>query len=171
MEDLIMHSHELYGEPSHPSSPPLPPTPTGEPVPRYPYGSKTTKVTSVPPSTPTRLVGPHLESPPQDFTPRMPARPASSIHPSLRANPPTPSRGHSDAYSSSTLLQSSNVTPEESRSSSPSSSSVEAGENPEPITLPAQVMLVTPPSSSDAITHSDIQSDRDSVSSPPASGG
>ena len=164
-----MNSHALYGEPSHPS-PPLPPTPTGEPAPRYPYGSKTTKVTSVPPSTPTPSVGGlHLESSPQDFTPRMPARPASSIHPSLRANPQTPSRGHSDAYSSDMPLHSSNVTPEESRSSSPSNSSVEGDGNPEPIMLPSQAMTVTPPSS-DGITHSDIQSDRDSVSSPSGGG-
>ncbi|KAG6919578.1 hypothetical protein DXG01_004241 [Tephrocybe rancida] len=95
MEDLIIHAHILYEE--HPShySPPLPATPAGEPAPVYTYGSKSTKVASVPPSTPSgSATVPHPS--PQDFTPRLPARPTSSIHPSLRANPQTPTRGHSD---------------------------------------------------------------------------
>jgi len=88
MEDLIINAHILFDEhEAHHEhhEPPLPPTPAGEPVPHYAYGSKRTKVASVPP-TPTRPEMP----PPEDFTPRLPPRPANSIHPSLRANPPTP---------------------------------------------------------------------------------
>ncbi|KAG6891402.1 hypothetical protein C0992_007626 [Termitomyces sp. T32_za158] len=93
MEDLIVHAHILYSEhPSH-SSPPLPPTPAGEPVPVYTYGSKSTKVANV--LLPTSNVTSQTTSP-QDFTPRLPARPTSSIHPSLRANPQSPTRVYND---------------------------------------------------------------------------
>ncbi|KAG5352722.1 hypothetical protein C0989_000875 [Termitomyces sp. Mn162] len=96
MEDLIIHAHILF--PEHPShhSPPLPPTPAGEPVPVYAYGSKSTKVSSVPPSTPNNNTASHATSSPQDFTPRLPARPTSSIHPSLRANLQSPTRTYPD---------------------------------------------------------------------------
>ncbi|KAF8912956.1 hypothetical protein CPB84DRAFT_1820455 [Gymnopilus junonius] len=79
MEDLILHAHLLYDHDVGHNSPPLPPTPAGEPVPQVSYGSKRTKVTTVPPP----------ESPPsvpQDFTPRLPSRPNNSIHPSARTN-------------------------------------------------------------------------------------
>ncbi|KAG6891083.1 hypothetical protein C0995_014173 [Termitomyces sp. Mi166 len=96
MEDLIIHAHILYSEyPSH-YSPPLPPTPAGEPVPVYTYGSKNTKVASVTLSTPNNNTTFHATSP-QDFTPRLPARPTSSIHPSSRANPQSPTRTYHDS--------------------------------------------------------------------------
>jgi hypothetical protein len=96
MEDLIMNAHILYDEHTNHPSPPLPPTPAGEPVPYFAYGSKRTKVASMPP-TPTTTSGPYPPSPPQDFTPRLPARPTSSIHPSLRAGAASPTRGRADA--------------------------------------------------------------------------
>ncbi|KAF9056472.1 hypothetical protein BJ165DRAFT_1522378 [Panaeolus papilionaceus] len=75
MEDLIVNSHILYDHEPVSSSPPLPPTPAGEPVPPISYGSKTTKISTVPPSA---------TSPSQDFTPPLPPRPQNSIHPSSR---------------------------------------------------------------------------------------
>lgn len=90
MEDLITNTHVLYEDQTGHPSPPLPPTPLGEPA-RYYYGSKTTKVASVPPTI-TGSAG----SPTQDFTPRLPPRPANSIHPSSRGNPVSPTRGQFD---------------------------------------------------------------------------
>ncbi|KAG5653501.1 hypothetical protein H0H81_012711 [Sphagnurus paluster] len=129
MEDLIIHAHILYDEHPNfqpPNSPPLPPTPAGEPVPIYTYGSKTTKVASVPP-TPTAaaiMAAQQQQVPgsPQDFTPRLPSRPASSIHPSLRANPQTPTRGRSDPPPP-LPLRPGNLSPEETPPPSPSISS------------------------------------------------
>lgn len=86
MEDLIIHSAILFDDQAGPRSPPLPPTPVGEPVPRFAYGSKTTKVMS-----PAQPITSTVQSSPQDFTPRLPARPGNSIHPSSRANQATPS--------------------------------------------------------------------------------
>ncbi|TRM65964.1 hypothetical protein BD626DRAFT_194822 [Schizophyllum amplum] len=93
MEDMIIHAPTIFdgqdvsiitssagtsiagsNADSHPQSPQLPPTPATDPEPVY-YGSKSTKVASVPPLSPTHG---------QDFTPRLPARPANSIHPSSR---------------------------------------------------------------------------------------
>ncbi|KAJ7101010.1 hypothetical protein C8R43DRAFT_245108 [Mycena crocata] len=85
MEDLIMHAHVLYDDNAVQQSPPLPATPAGEPVPQLYYGSKRTHVATVPPSSPPNRAG---TASPQDFTPRLPTRPANSIHPSARANPP-----------------------------------------------------------------------------------
>ncbi|KAJ7102322.1 hypothetical protein B0H15DRAFT_943256 [Mycena belliarum] len=85
MEDLIMHAHILYDDNAAHHSPPLPATPAGEPVPQLYYGSKRTHVATVPPSSPPNRAD---TASPQDFTPRLPNRPASSIHPSARANPP-----------------------------------------------------------------------------------
>ena len=83
MEDLIIHTHRLYDHEAPPhSSPPLPPTPAGEPVAEVTYGTKRTKVTTIPPEGLIPLSPPL--SPPQDFTPRLPARPNNSIHPSSR---------------------------------------------------------------------------------------
>jgi hypothetical protein len=97
MEDLILNVHVLYDErhTTHPS-PPLPPTPAGEPVPNFSYGSKRTKIASVPPMPAMKATGPYLPSSPQDFTPRLPPRPTNSIHPSLRAGAGSPTRGRSD---------------------------------------------------------------------------
>lgn len=83
MEDLISNASLLYENDAGHSSPPLPPTPAGEPVPHVSYGSRSTKITSVPPLEPL---------PPQDFTPRLPARPNNSIHPSARGNPGSPTK-------------------------------------------------------------------------------
>ncbi|EAU92860.2 hypothetical protein CC1G_03647 [Coprinopsis cinerea okayama7 len=80
MEDLIIHVNKIFGDNEQsggPYSPPLPPTPATEaPIPQY-YGSKSTKVASVPP-------GNNHPGSPQDFTPRLPPRPTNSIHPSAR---------------------------------------------------------------------------------------
>jgi len=73
MEDLIIYAHILYS-PAASHSPPLPPTPL-EPVPPVTYGSKMTKVATVPPTAPS-----------QDFAPSLPPRPNNSIHPSSRAS-------------------------------------------------------------------------------------
>lgn len=82
MEDLIVNARKIFDDPTvAPSSPPLPPTPATEPVPVY-YGSKSTKVVSVPPALPPQEVT--SPTSPQDFTPRLPPRPAGSIHPSSR---------------------------------------------------------------------------------------
>ena len=114
MEDLILHAHILYDYDGGPHSPPLPPTPTGEPI-QVTYGSKTTKVANVPPpvlsdSTTTPL--------PEDFTPRLPPRPNSSIHPSSRANAGSPTRLQT-RYEKGSLLSLPNTTPEESPPLSP----------------------------------------------------
>jgi hypothetical protein len=85
MEDLILNAHILYDDHPTQHSPPLPATPAGEPVPDIYYGSKRTAVTTVPPSSPPNR---EATASPQDFTPRLPTRPANSIHPSARANPP-----------------------------------------------------------------------------------
>ena len=77
MEDLIVYAHTLYDSPAVSHSPPLPPTPVGETVPPFTYGSKMTKVATVPPLTSSSLAA-------QDFTPTLPARPNNSIHPSSR---------------------------------------------------------------------------------------
>jgi hypothetical protein len=122
MEDLITNAHVLYDEHSTHHSPPLPPTPAGEPVPLYPYGSKSTKIATVPPAPLQNLGGPYPPSPPQDFTPRLPPRPANSIHPSLRANPQTPTRGRADAPPLLPLRH--NMSPEQSPPSPSVSSTV-----------------------------------------------
>lgn len=90
MENLIDNAHILFDERLLPSSPPLPPAPTGEPVPVISYGSLHTKV-ELPPLPQSE------EAPGVDFTPQLPARPAGSIHPSTRSNPPmSPSRLNAD---------------------------------------------------------------------------
>ncbi|KAG1749647.1 uncharacterized protein EDB91DRAFT_1108879 [Suillus paluster] len=71
MEDMIIHAREIFEDPPAGNSPPLP--------------ACTTRIGNVPPRS---------QSPrnPEDFTPRLPARPTGSIHPSLRANPTSPTR-------------------------------------------------------------------------------
>lgn len=115
MEDLILHVHILYDYDGGPHSPPLPPTPAGEPF-HVTYGSKTTKVTNVPP--PSSFDG-TSSPPPEDFTPRLPPRPDSSIHPSSRVNASSPSK----RYEKGSLLSLPDVTPEES----PPLSSIDQG--------------------------------------------
>ncbi|KAF7978859.1 hypothetical protein HWV62_44331 [Athelia sp. TMB] len=98
MEDLISHASVLFDErgPSV-SSPPLPPAPLGQVSP-YAYGSAHTKVASLPASQamPTRQPAQQPPTQSEDFTPRLPPRPANSIHPSSRANPATPTRNNFD---------------------------------------------------------------------------
>ncbi|KAF7367212.1 Glucosamine 6-phosphate N-acetyltransferase [Mycena sanguinolenta] len=90
MEDLILNAHILYDDHPVQHSPPLPATPAGD-IPDIYYGSKRTAVTTVPPSSPPKR---EATASPQDFTPRLPTRPANSIHPSARANPPpSPTKG------------------------------------------------------------------------------
>lgn len=85
MEDLILHAPQLFEEHPPSSSPPLPAAPAGEVPPVYQYGSSHTKIARVPPLLPS----PKRE---EDFSPVLPPRPTSSIHPSLRANPVSPIR-------------------------------------------------------------------------------
>jgi hypothetical protein len=89
MENLIDNANTLFDE-RLPTSPPLPPAPAGEPVPVFSYGSSHTKV-DLPPLPPSaEVLG-------VDFTPQLPSRPAGSIHPSTRSNPPmSPSRLSAD---------------------------------------------------------------------------
>lgn len=89
MEDLIMNAHTLFRDDLEHYSPPLPPTPAGsEPAPAHSYGSKTTKF-ALPAPLP---LSPTAPASPQDFTPRLPPRPANSIHPSLRSGQPSPTK-------------------------------------------------------------------------------
>ena len=81
MDDLIQNSSQLFDDPLPSNSPPLPDAPPGEPTPVYNYGSSHTRVGSV-------LPQPRSPRQSEDFTPRLPPRPAYSIHPSLRANNP-----------------------------------------------------------------------------------
>jgi hypothetical protein len=82
MEDLIENAQVLFDERLPHSSPPLPPAPAGEPVPDISYGSSHTKVTTLPQPSESG------EAQVADFTPQLPPRPTSSIHPSARSNPP-----------------------------------------------------------------------------------
>ncbi|KAI9572604.1 hypothetical protein HD554DRAFT_2202498 [Boletus coccyginus] len=81
MDDLIQNASQLFDDPLPSNSPPLPDAPPGEPAPVYNYGSSHTRVGSVLP----RPLSPRQN---EDFTPRLPLRPAYSIHPSLRAGGP-----------------------------------------------------------------------------------
>ncbi|KII93467.1 hypothetical protein PLICRDRAFT_121785 [Plicaturopsis crispa FD-325 SS-3] len=83
MEDLIIHANILFDDRA------LPAAPAGEPTPVYAYGSAHTRVASVPNNPPHR---PQTPRSPDDFTPKLPPRPTNSIHPSLRANPTSPTR-------------------------------------------------------------------------------
>lgn len=88
MEDLITYASAIYDQPGPPHSPPLPATPLGEPAPVVTYGSKTTKVATVPPAS-------LAPSSPQDFTPTLPPRPNESLHRSSRAiTSPSKSKTH-----------------------------------------------------------------------------
>lgn len=113
MEDLILHAHILYDYDGGPHSPPLPPTPTVEPI-QVTYGSKTTKVANVP----SALSDSRSAPPPEDFTPRLPSRPNSSIHPSSRANAGSPTKLQT-RYEKGSLLSLPDTTPEESPPLSP----------------------------------------------------
>ena len=94
MEDLIENAQTLFDEHIPPSSPPLPPPPLGEPVPVISYGSLHTKVL-----LPEEQVA--------DFTPELPRRPTSSIHPSARSCPPmSPSRMSADLSAQNTQVSS-----------------------------------------------------------------
>jgi hypothetical protein len=88
MEDLIKNASILFDERGASDSPPLPPAPEGEPVPPIAYGSSHTKFASLPPPDSSRQQS--------DFSPALPPRPTSSIHPSLRANPAVQAREQSE---------------------------------------------------------------------------
>ena len=97
MEDLIVNASVLFNDVSAYQSPPLPPTPAGEPTANYSYGSKTTKVATVPPLSSSLPNLPYLGTRtfPQsneDFTPQLPSRPINSIHPSSRIYPASPGK-------------------------------------------------------------------------------
>lgn len=90
MDDLIHNAAQLFEDPLPSSSPPLPDAPHGEPTPVYTYGSSHTRVGSVV----SRPLSPRQN---EDFAPRLPPRPAYSIHPSLRAsNPVSPTQATMD---------------------------------------------------------------------------
>ncbi|KAF8640997.1 hypothetical protein AX17_000642 [Amanita inopinata Kibby_2008] len=98
MEDLIGHAHILFDDDAGHHSPPLPPTPAGEAAAQYSYGSKMTKIATVlPAGLPSSASSLSMNVPPlssaQDFLPRLPPRPNSSIHPSSRTNPISPDKG------------------------------------------------------------------------------
>lgn len=99
MEDLIANASVLFDERGPGvSSPPLPPAPLGHPAPNYAYGSAHTKVASLPASqqASVRQQAQQQANQPEDFTPKLPARPGNSIHPSSRGNPATPTRNNFD---------------------------------------------------------------------------
>lgn len=79
MEDLLTHAPLLFDDQpiSTLEEPPLPPAPSGEPKPKYDYGSSYTRSHTIPPRSQDG----------QDFTPTLPPRPEQSIHPSRRTNP------------------------------------------------------------------------------------
>jgi hypothetical protein len=77
MEDLITHAPLLFDDGSTPTfhEPPLPPAPSGEPKPKYDYGSSYTRSHTIPP---------RMQDEQDDFSPTLPPRPGQSIHPSRR---------------------------------------------------------------------------------------
>ena len=96
MEDLIENAQTLFDDRLPQSSPPLPPAPAGEPVPVISYGSSHTQIT-LPQSGEAQVA---------DFTPQLPPRPTSSIHPSARCPPMSPSRVTANLSALSTPMQS-----------------------------------------------------------------
>jgi hypothetical protein len=93
MENLIENAQTLFDERLPQSSPPLPPAPAGEPVPVISYGSSHTKV----------MLAQAGDVQVVDFSPQLPPRPTSSIHPSARNCPPmSPSRRSADLSASNT---------------------------------------------------------------------
>jgi len=103
MEDLIVNASVLFNDISSAyQSPPLPPTPAGEPAANHSYGSKMTKVATVPPLSSSLPNLPYLGTSvsPQsneDFTPQLPSRPVNSIHPSSRIYPASPGKNKHSA--------------------------------------------------------------------------
>lgn len=156
MEDLIIHSAILFDDQAGPRSPPLPPTPAGEPVPRFTYGSKTTKV-----MPPTQPITSTVQSSPQDFTPRLPPRPGNSIHPSLRANPATPNaKGPTELRSPS--LHNNELPSEGHPPPSPLAASIAIEARPEQLTQLDTPPILFPKSTSPGLAQpDDIQSTTD----------
>lgn len=106
-EDLIMNASILFDDNAavYPQSPPLPPTPAGEVALEVSYGSRSTKVATVPP----KAQSPPPPGSPQDFTPKLPPRPATSIHPSSRNVPTSPTRMRAESPSPSTIATQASV--------------------------------------------------------------
>jgi hypothetical protein len=100
MEDLITNAAVLFDDRAPVVtaviSPPLPPAPAGQPTPNYTYGSAHTKVANVPAPVQTPFKQQAQPQSPEDFTPRLPPRPANSIHPSSRTNPTSPTKANVD---------------------------------------------------------------------------
>jgi len=97
MEDLITNASVLFDDRAPTvTSPPLPPAPAGQPTPNYAYGSAHTRVANVPAPLQTPVRQQPQPQSPDDFTPRLPARPANSIHPSSRTNPTSPTKTSAD---------------------------------------------------------------------------
>ncbi|KAF9478021.1 RhoGAP-domain-containing protein [Pholiota conissans] len=150
MEDLIIHAHILYDHDTVHHSPPLPPTPVGEPVAPVSYGTKRTKIATIPP-----IHTPDASSSllPQDFTPRLPPRPNNSIHPSARTVPGSPikSRAPEKAPTEKALPLTQIDSPEEnSPTSSPTTESFittteETRDDINSIYFPTQDSPPTPP--------------------------
>jgi hypothetical protein len=167
MEDLIIHAHILYDHDTAPHSPPLPPTPAGEPIPPVSYGTKRTKVATIPPIHTSETLSPLLS--PQDFTPRLPARPNNSIHPSSRAIPgsPTKLRAPLDKALPSTEVD---VPEEDSPSSSPTAESFittteETKDDINSINFPTQD--TSPPTPPKPVPHPPVQDSNFSLSDTP----
>ncbi|KAF8528039.1 RhoGAP-domain-containing protein [Hysterangium stoloniferum] len=114
MEDLIVHAPLLFDDRTIPvlHEPPLPPAPSGEPKPKYDYGSSYTR-------THTLLPRPQDS---QDFTPRLPPRPEQSIHPSHRNNQPTKTDSPNYSPPSTTPVKGSDPVPSLSSPRNPTAS-------------------------------------------------
>ncbi|KAK7058359.1 hypothetical protein VNI00_001993 [Paramarasmius palmivorus] len=181
MEDLIMNAHILFSDDPHANhnSPPLPPMPADEPAPQY-YGSKTTKIASMPPSP---IIVPPINLS-DDFNPALPPKPMHSIHPSARS----PTKERSDTAPPLPLRPSQRQKKDDALPSPPSpsvttstlsvletdeSTSYEAGGHPEEdSSLAPGPLLTSPPSSPSKGGESDRRSlQRNSVPPSPQSVG
>ena len=73
---------QLFDDAALDTSAPLPAAPVDEPEPQVEYGSSHTVIASLPPKDPAKDTS-------MDFTPKLPALPESSIHPSRRTAKPS----------------------------------------------------------------------------------
>jgi hypothetical protein len=136
MEDLITNVSVLFDDKAPTvTSPPLPPAPVDQPTPNYTYGSAHTKVASVPAPMQTPVRQQALPQSPEDFTPRLPARPANSIHPSSRTNPTSPTKISVEAPGPATK-------PEQASPPNPVSNPIPLPENTPPPPLPSATSML-----------------------------